>query len=495
MAPTLTPIDRVALAPPTPRRTSTFLSSDAARDPKDSLEFPSSKSNQSTSSRSVSTSTTRVSAAPGRSNTRTEDTTDLRKRAVSTGTPLNRQSGAVDGQKFSLSVEQRSLGAWGLSDVSTHGRPARVTAQNLFSKGSLRSEKLADGLASESGASVFSNFVPPGGRSQRGHASAELSAQDRTSSPLRVWARWIRRSGKSGWTLPVVVAAALLVKFGVGLGNYSGFNDAPIRGDFEAQRHRYFRKLIPPFNNCRVSLLLSIGTVTASSFTLVFAPFLFPPTLLAQVIHRIFPVARGLFEDKVANVWCALNVAIKLRDLTSPSVLAKLALFTTLSAVLPSVCGVIWVSKGAGARRATTDSDATPPGNPPTVVLLPHALFVSAMAFFLFSFQVHEKSILLPLMPLTMLLGGREAGYGRLDWEWAVLMNNIGVFSVDQLQISYAVAILIHSLELVASPPSHLPDLFTVLNLTLSAMVFAIGFLWGSKRLVQEGWSSLGVSK
>ena len=64
----------------------------------------------------------------------------------------------------------------------------------------------------------------------------------------------------------------------------------------------------------------------------------------------------------------------------------------------------------------------------PTLILLPHALFVSSMAFFLFSFQVHEKSILLPLMPLTILMGGREAGFGRMDWEWAILLNNVGVF-------------------------------------------------------------------
>ncbi|CRK28273.1 hypothetical protein BN1723_018345, partial [Verticillium longisporum] len=28
------------------------------------------------------------------------------------------------------------------------------------------------------------------------------------------------------------------------------------------------------------------------------------------MVHRIFPFARGLFEDKVANFWCALNVVI-----------------------------------------------------------------------------------------------------------------------------------------------------------------------------------------
>ena len=28
-----------------------------------------------------------------------------------------------------------------------------------------------------------------------------------------------------------------------------------------------------------------------------------------QVVHRMFPFARGLYEDKVANFWCSISVA------------------------------------------------------------------------------------------------------------------------------------------------------------------------------------------
>lgn len=134
-------------------------------------------------------------------------------------------------------------------------------------------------------------------------------------------------------------------------------------------------------------------------------------------------------------MWCALNIVVKLRDLASVSTLAKLALVTTLLAILPGVIGLLWVSWEAGRRRRegevetkeTIEEEPTE-STPPTLILLPHSLFVSSMAFFLFSFQVHEKSILLPLMPLTILMGGREAKFGRMDWEWAVLLNNVGVF-------------------------------------------------------------------
>ena len=60
-------------------------------------------------------------------------------------------------------------------------------------------------------------------------------------------------------------------------------------------------------------------------------------------------------------------------------------------------------------------------------------------------------------------------------------------------QISYGAIVILHTLELVASPPAHLPDLFVVFNLTLSAVVFSLGFLWGTKRSLQEGWAVVGI--
>lgn len=138
-----------------------------------------------------------------------------------------------------------------------------------------------------------------------------------------------------------------------------------------------------------------------------------------------------MFEDKVANVWCALNVVVKLRDLASVSTLAKVALLATLLVVLPGVIGLLWVSWAAGAKaRKGNEPDLAirKTSSVQTIILLPHALFLSSMGFFLLSFQVHEKSILLPLMPLTLLMGGREAGFGRMDWEWSVLLNNVAVF-------------------------------------------------------------------
>lgn len=179
----------------------------------------------------------------------------------------------------------------------------------------------------------------------------------------------------------------------------------------------------------------------------MFLPFLSPISSLFQALHRIFPFARGLFEDKVANFWCVINLVFKLKEWGSVSLLAKAALGLTVLAILPSTVGVIWVSREIGLRQRVTleltssskerleNEEEKLEGPAPTIVLLPHALFISSMAFFLFSFQVHEKSILLPLMPVTILMGNRELDIGRYDWEWAVLLNNVGVFRLDLLSI------------------------------------------------------------
>ncbi|KAJ8956292.1 hypothetical protein NQ318_015028 [Aromia moschata] len=99
------------------------------------------------------------------------------------------------------------------------------------------------------------------------------------------------------------------------------------------------------------------------------------------VLHRQFPVARGVFEDKVANVWCALNVVFKFKTRFDNYQMMRICLFATLSALFPS----------------SVDLFLRP--NLRKFVL---ALINSSLAFFLFSFQVHEKSILLVAIPVLL---------------------------------------------------------------------------------------------
>lgn len=65
---------------------------------------------------------------------------------------------------------------------------------------------------------------------------------------------------------------------------------------------------------CRfVANVFAKGAVVVGIFVALWWPWLQTSAAAVQVLHRVFPVARGVFEDKVANVWCMLNVAVPLK--------------------------------------------------------------------------------------------------------------------------------------------------------------------------------------
>ena len=177
-------------------------------------------------------------------------------------------------------------------------------------------------------------------------------------------------------------------------------------------------------NFFRTTLFTQLGAVTLVTIALLFLPWLYPPSALLDPIIRIFPFARGLFEDKVANFWCASNVIIKWRSFLPPPALPKLATAATAAGFLPSIVALINPGLKAFRSGAYLEAHRTP-----TLSLLPYALFQTSMSFFLFSFQVHEKSILLPLLPLTLLAAASSPGRSDV-WEWGILMNNIACFSM-----------------------------------------------------------------
>eukprot|EP00271_Cylindrocystis_brebissonii_P014186 TRINITY_DN35456_c0_g1_i1.p1 TRINITY_DN35456_c0_g1~~TRINITY_DN35456_c0_g1_i1.p1 ORF type:complete len:541 (+),score=52.67 TRINITY_DN35456_c0_g1_i1:285-1907(+) len=134
-----------------------------------------------------------------------------------------------------------------------------------------------------------------------------------------------------------------------------------------------------------------LGVTVIATFGIVWAPFLLAsPDAAKQVLLRLVPLERGLYEDYVANFWCSSSPFIKWKALFSMPLLARMALGTTLLAALPSMLHqILWPSQRG--------------------FLL--ALVNSSLAFFLFAFQVHEKSILLPLLPASLLV---------LDTPWMV---------------------------------------------------------------------------
>ena len=75
----------------------------------------------------------------------------------------------------------------------------------------------------------------------------------------------------------------------------------------------------------QVTAIGRLGLAVLATFAFVWAPFLRNWMDAVQVLHRIMPMKRGLYEDYVANFWCTTSLLIKWRSLFSQQVCALCA--------------------------------------------------------------------------------------------------------------------------------------------------------------------------
>lgn len=130
--------------------------------------------------------------------------------------------------------------------------------------------------------------------------------------------------------------------------------------------------------------LAIIGTTVLGTFALIWFPFIRNIETSMQVLNRQFPFGRGIFEDKVSNFWCLFNVFYKLKSCDIYR-LMRICLLTTMCAILPSSIDLFLR---------------------PNVKKFVLSLINSSLAFFLFSYQVHEKTILVVALPVLLHLPG-----------------------------------------------------------------------------------------
>lgn len=167
-------------------------------------------------------------------------------------------------------------------------------------------------------------------------------------------------------------------------------------------------------NRTGVLKFFKLVLVVVAIFCACWYPFLWDMKTLKQVLNRLFPFNRGLFEDKVANIWCCLSLAIKLKSLLSIPTLAKISLITTVLAVLPSSLDLLLKPSKSRFKLA---------------------LINSSLVFFLCSFQVHEKSILLAALPVCCWLP-----YYPLHCIWFLLISTFSMLPLlikDHLFLPY----------------------------------------------------------
>ncbi|KAL0229903.1 hypothetical protein PCE1_003467 [Barthelona sp. PCE] len=113
----------------------------------------------------------------------------------------------------------------------------------------------------------------------------------------------------------------------------------------------------------------------------VFLPF---HSTIFDVFARIFPFYRGAFEDKVASFWCIITPVFDIRQFKKGPILA-----TALTVVCSLIPITLLFKRHQRHHRFQQ---------------LTKALFLQALTFFFFSYQVHEKSILYPSLMVHFIL-------------------------------------------------------------------------------------------
>ncbi|OQR70733.1 putative dolichyl pyrophosphate Man9GlcNAc2 alpha-1 [Tropilaelaps mercedesae] len=121
-----------------------------------------------------------------------------------------------------------------------------------------------------------------------------------------------------------------------------------------------------------VKRLALISLATLATFGIIWAPFAWygGHHLPTQVVYRIFPFQRGIFEDKVANFWYVTSVLVKYKDLFSTEHLAQAALAITCLFSLPS-WAMLW-AQGSSPDRNTLNFKLSLMFSSLTVALLLH---------------------------------------------------------------------------------------------------------------------------
>lgn len=136
-------------------------------------------------------------------------------------------------------------------------------------------------------------------------------------------------------------------------------------------------------NNIKIiGKLVKFGLIVIFTSLLIWLPFILTNSA-HNVISAIFPIHRGLYQLKVQNFWCISDVVFKWEKIFSNNYLMIICFFLSTLLSLPSVIAMIFK---------------------PTKKILTIGFYTIAMTFFMFSYHVHEKSILLPLLMAPLLI-------------------------------------------------------------------------------------------
>ena len=179
--------------------------------------------------------------------------------------------------------------------------------------------------------------------------------------------------------------------------------------------------------------LIFIGSVVLLTFGFLWFPFLINLNVARQVLKRLFPLSRGIFEDKVSNFWCVINVVYKLNQNVDQIKLAKFCILSVLATSFISLYDLF---------------------RNPTIKKLLLSFINVSLSFFLFSYQVHEKSILLTALPILLYFP-----FDPFPCFWFLLVSTFSMFPLllkDHLLIPFISLTVLFTLFVFANVNFHL---------------------------------------
>ncbi|KAK7097912.1 dolichyl pyrophosphate Glc1Man9GlcNAc2 alpha-1,3-glucosyltransferase-like [Littorina saxatilis] len=186
-----------------------------------------------------------------------------------------------------------------------------------------------------------------------------------------------------------------------------------------------------------LSKLFWLGTVVIFVFMVSFGPFIYMGQL-EQVLTRLFPFKRGLCHAYWApNFWALYNafdkaatiVGVRL-NLLSPEVIPQAAMTGGMvqeysHTVLPSVSPLATMVVTLLAMLPALIQMWTNPKGPAGFV---RGVVLCAFASFMFGWHVHEKAILLIILPMILLVFGKQR-----DAQIFLVLSTIGHYSLFPL--------------------------------------------------------------
>ncbi|XP_069134127.1 dolichyl pyrophosphate Glc1Man9GlcNAc2 alpha-1,3-glucosyltransferase-like [Argopecten irradians] len=197
--------------------------------------------------------------------------------------------------------------------------------------------------------------------------------------------------------------------------------------------------------------LIALGTVVISIFSLSFGPFIYL-NQLPQVVSRLFPFKRGLCHAYWApNFWALYNVAdkgaamvakkLQVINSTSEAVMTGGLVQEFEHAILPSIPPIVTLVAVVLSILPVLLNLWWSPKGPRSFL---RALILCAFGSFMFGWHVHEKAILLIILPMSLLVIEKKK-----DAQLFLILSTVGHYSLFPLLFTPAESVIKVALVLI----------------------------------------------